>query len=220
MVLFDKCCCFFRLTTGGMILGWLGVADSLLVIVLSIFGLANVDTIMNHIKNETESFTAQSINDTHLSIFRRNNGEMSIEDEMTIKRGMYVVLTLNLIVNCVTLISSLLLITGAIRRNSKFVLPWLLCEAACLVFSSLAAVSKSFEMLLYRESFSEGFITILGISILVGIEVYLYLCVYSLYQILKSEEKQRQLQMNEMQQNNQAAEKDPHDGLPPYSALA
>lgn len=160
---------------------------------------------------------------------------------------MYAVLTLNLIVNCVTLISSLLLITGAIRvsheiqidpdfesglindelsfhfssqRNSMFVFPWLICEAACLVFSSLAAVSKSFEMLLYNESILEGLATVMGISILVGIEVYLYLCVYSLYQLLKTEEKNRQLQMNEMQQNNQAAEKNPRDGLPPYSALA
>ena len=101
-----------------------------------------------------------------------------------------------------------------------FVMPWLICEAACLVFSSLAAVSKSFEMLLYNENVFEGLATVLGISFLVAIEVYLYLCVYSLFQLLKSEEKQRLLQMNEMHQNNQAEAKDPHDGLPPYSALA
>lgn len=101
-----------------------------------------------------------------------------------------------------------------------FVFPWLVCEAACLVFSSLAAVSKSFEMLLYHESIIEGFATILGISFLVAIEIYLYLCVYSLYQLLKTEEKHRQLQLNEMNQSNQATEKDQHDGLPPYSALA
>lgn len=75
-------------------------------------------------------------------------------------------------------------------------------------------------MLLYHENFFEGFATVLGICFLVGIEIYLYLCVYSLYQVLKSEEKQRQLQMNEMHQNNQASEKDPRDGLPPYAALA
>lgn len=140
MVLIEKCCCFFRLTTGGLILGWLGAFESLFVIVLSIFGLANVEVIMNHLRNETESFTAQSVNETHLSIFRRNHGEMTAEDAMIIERGdkkfqlfkrpvflnflffppalltgMYAVLTLNLIVNCVTLISSLLLITGAIR---------------------------------------------------------------------------------------------------------
>lgn len=100
-----------------------------------------------------------------------------------------------------------------------FVMPWLISEAACLVFSSLAAVSKSFEMLLYHENVFEGFATVLGICMLVGVEIYLYLCVYSLYQLLKTEQKQRQLQMNEMQQN-QGAEKNPHDGLPPYSALA
>lgn len=101
-----------------------------------------------------------------------------------------------------------------------FVFPWLVCEAACLVFSFLAAVSKCFEMLLYNENIFEGFATILGISILVGVEVYLYLCVYSLFQVLKTEEKHRQLQMNEMQQNNQAETKNPRDGLPPYAALS
>ena len=138
MVLFEKCCCFFRLTTGGMILGWLGAVESLFVMVLSIFGLCNVENIMNHLRNETmvSSFTPESFNETHLSIFRRNHGEMTVEDAKIIERGelsfscfrkflmtfrfhnslgMYAVLTLNLIVNCVTLISSLLLITGAIR---------------------------------------------------------------------------------------------------------
>lgn len=74
-------------------------------------------------------------------------------------------------------------------------------------------------MILYNESMFEGFVTILGIFLLVGIETYLYICVFSLYQLLKSEEKQRQNNENEMQQN-QPAEKNPHDGLPPYSALA
>lgn len=92
-----------------------------------------------------------------------------------------------------------------------------MCEALCLIFSSFAAISKSFEMALYKESVIEGFGTILVICFFVGIEVYLYLCVYSLYQTLKTEEKnQRQMQMNEI---NQATHKDQHDGLPPYNKL-
>lgn len=87
MVLFEKCCCFFRLTTGGLILGWLGAAESLFVVVLSIFGLANVEVIMNHLRNETETYKSQSLNETSLSIFRRNNGEMTAEDATIIERG-------------------------------------------------------------------------------------------------------------------------------------
>lgn len=72
--------------------------------------------------------------------------------------------------------------------------------------------------MLYNENLFEGFGTIISICFLVGIEVYLYLCVYSLYQMLKSEEKnQRQMQLNEI---TQASQKDQHDGLPPYSALS
>lgn len=87
MVLIDKCCCFFRLTTGGMILGWLGAVESLFVIVISIFGLANVEVIMNHLRNETETYALQNLNETHLSVFRRHGGEMTEEDAMFIERG-------------------------------------------------------------------------------------------------------------------------------------
>lgn len=91
MVLLEKCCCFFRLTTGGMILGWLGAVESLFVIVLSIFGLSNVEVIMNHLRNETETYT-RNVNETHLSIFRRNHGEMTAEDAMIIERGKQIII--------------------------------------------------------------------------------------------------------------------------------
>lgn len=87
MVLLNKCCCFFGLTKGGLILGWLGAVESFFVIILSIMGLCNVETIMNHLRNETEAYSAQAINETHISVFRRHHGEMSIEDMQMIERG-------------------------------------------------------------------------------------------------------------------------------------
>lgn len=87
MVLLNKCCCFFGLVKGGLILGWLGAVESFFVIILSIVGLSNVETIMNHLRNETEVYTAHAINETHVSIFRRHNGEMSYDDMQIIERG-------------------------------------------------------------------------------------------------------------------------------------
>lgn len=117
-----------------MILGWLGAIESILVIILTTIGLTHIPQIMDHLRNETMSVKLQNINETHVSIFRKQRGEMSADDEMFIERGlfdilvlkriiiyfyfltgMYVILTLNLIVNIVTLISSLLLITGSIK---------------------------------------------------------------------------------------------------------
>jgi hypothetical protein len=73
-------------------------------------------------------------------------------------------------------------------------------------------------MLLFNENVWEGFGALFTILVLIGVQTYLYLCVYSLYQMLKTEEKnQRQMQLNEI---NQASQKDQHDGLPPYSQLA
>lgn len=74
-----------------MILGWLGAVESLFVIVISIFGLANVELIMNHLRNETESNTPGIGNETHMSVFRRNRGEMSADDAMFIERGKHTV---------------------------------------------------------------------------------------------------------------------------------
>ena len=68
-------------------MGYLGAFESLFVIILSIFGLANVEQIMIHLRNETESFSAQATNETHMSLFRRNHGEMTAEDAMIIERG-------------------------------------------------------------------------------------------------------------------------------------
>lgn len=71
-----------------MILGWLGAIESMLVIILTIVGLTHIPQIMDHLRNETTSVKLQNINETHVSIFRKNRGEMSADDEMFIERGL------------------------------------------------------------------------------------------------------------------------------------
>lgn len=105
----------------------------------------------------------------------------------------------------------------SLQRNSKFIIPWLISEFLCLVFSGFAAISKGIELLLYNENFLEGIGAIFSIFLLVFIELYLYLCIFSLYQEIRTDEKNQQMQMNEI---SQAVVKDQHDGLPPYSALS
>lgn len=94
MIILDKCCCFFRLTTGGLILGWLGVGESIFVIFLTILGLSNVDKIMTHLRNETESYTAHinatDGNETSISIFRQHR-ELTPEDAAIIERGNFII---------------------------------------------------------------------------------------------------------------------------------
>lgn len=72
-----------------MILGWIGAIESLVVVILTTIGLTHVPQIMDHLRNETRmgAFKMEAINETHVSIFRRNRGEMTAEDEMFIERG-------------------------------------------------------------------------------------------------------------------------------------
>jgi hypothetical protein len=82
---------FISILLGGLILGWLGAIESFLVVILTTVGLTHIPQIMDHLRNETATTTGvrmQTINETHVSIFRRNRGEMSVEDEMFIERGM------------------------------------------------------------------------------------------------------------------------------------
>lgn len=70
-------------------MGWLGAIESLLVIILTTVGLTHIPQIMDHLRNETTSVKQlQTINDTHVSIFRKHRGEMSADDEMLIERGL------------------------------------------------------------------------------------------------------------------------------------
>ena len=68
-------------------MGWLGAIESLLVIILTAVGLTHIPQIMDHLRNETMSVKLQNINETHVSIFRKQRGEMSADDEMFIERG-------------------------------------------------------------------------------------------------------------------------------------
>lgn len=73
-----------------MILGWVGAIESLVVVILTTIGLTHVPQIMDHLRNETRvvnNIKMEAINETHVSIFRRHHGEMSMEDEMFIERG-------------------------------------------------------------------------------------------------------------------------------------
>ncbi|CAO1329395.1 unnamed protein product [Diamesa hyperborea] len=223
MPLFEKCCCFFRLTTGGLILGWLGAVESVVMLFLTIFGMVNVEGLMKQLRNETSSPVLHSIDITNSSegtaVFKIQTkiSEMTDDEYDVIKNGLYVVFAIYLIVNCVTLISSILLITGSIVRNSLYLIPWLAGEAICLVFSCAGGILQIGQLLLTHQNLLHGIGYVIIILFLTGVEVYLYLCVYSLFQMLKREEKVRKLQLNEMQQPR---EKEMNDGLPAYSSIA
>lgn len=93
MPLFDRCCCFFRLTTGGLILGWLGAVESVVMLFLTIFGMVNVEALMKQLRNETSSPVLHSIDITNTSegtaVFKIQTkiSEMTDEEYDVIKNG-------------------------------------------------------------------------------------------------------------------------------------
>lgn len=93
MPLLEKCCCFFRLTTGGLILGWLGAVESVVMLFLTIFGMVNVEGLMKQLRNETSTPVLHSIDITNSSegtaVFKIQTkiSEMTDEEYDVIKNG-------------------------------------------------------------------------------------------------------------------------------------
>lgn len=73
-----------------------------------------------------------------------------------------------LVVNVVTLICSALLITGALKRHSVYVLPWLIAEGICLVVSVLAALSKIVELFVLPINIASGLFAVFSILVITG----------------------------------------------------
>lgn len=184
MVLFDKCCCFFRLTTGGVILGWIGAIESFAMIAFSIFGLTRVETIIQNMNATTHNLTFTYMNEStnETGSFTSHIRVHLTDEEIEIaKIGLYVGMIIYLVVNVITLISSALLITGAIKRNRYYVLPWLVAEGVCLVVSVLAALSKIVELFVIPIHILVGILAVFSILIVTGESLFLSSCPFSLH---------------------------------------
>lgn len=81
MVLFDKCCCFFRLTTGGVILGWIGAIESLLMVILSLFGLTSVDYIIHSLNATSQELHMVDWNNTAALVVGSSNATDRMEQK-------------------------------------------------------------------------------------------------------------------------------------------
>jgi hypothetical protein len=176
MVLFDKCCCFFGLTTGGVILGWIGAIESFAMIIFSIFGLTKVETIIQNMNATTHNLTFTYLNEStnETGSFTSHIRVHLTDEEIEIaKIGLYAGMIIYLVVNVVTLISSALLITGALQRNRLFVLPWLIAEGVCLVVSVLAALSKIIELFVIPIHILAGIAAVFFILVVTGEDFYI-----------------------------------------------
>uniref|UniRef100_A0A1L8D8S2 Uncharacterized protein n=1 Tax=Nyssomyia neivai TaxID=330878 RepID=A0A1L8D8S2_9DIPT len=165
MPLLRKCCCCFSLKTGGVILGWIGAVSSFIAALVCIIAICNVDTIVNAVKEHA--------------------GEENIEPE-TLKSILQIVLGVYIALSLIGLISASLLVAGSVQRNRYLILPWLITSGMSLVLGLLVSI---FQVCGYMsQDVGAGFFSLFIIAIAYGLELYLWIAIFSLFQQLREEE--------------------------------
>jgi hypothetical protein len=149
--------CFFcvSLRTGGKILGWIGIIESILVMGMCGFVLSQYKMFVSAIQS-LESMKLKPIDD-HIS------AKVLAENE----KYFTIFFAFLLIFSLVELMCSMNLLIGVNKMRSSFILPWLLFD---LVFATMFAVS--FGVI--------GFLVSLAIF---SVHFYWWLCIFSLYMV-------------------------------------
>lgn len=194
MVTVDKCCCCYQLTTGGLIMGWLGVFSSLFAIMLCSFILyVGYEDFVNALVPDDPEMRDELRNFK----WRKNQKLFEIQFSQQFSPTVFLLIIILYIITCLlSLVCAMLLIRGTMKvincmhsqllvvltrllyfqRNSKLILPWLIVEMICIAFGILSTLSQYSSVP-----------RILSGMIGIGVHIYLWVCIYSLYKVVEDE---------------------------------
>lgn len=150
-MVFNRCCFCCRLQTGAVILGWLGIVTYMFYIILATLGFFNLDTIASKIQPPNSDFNL---------------------DEWKLKVEIF--LGCLFVVSLINLLAAAMLILGVVKENRYLLLPWLIGGMTSITFTTITVLS-SFHL----AGENPGAYVFTWVAI--GFELYLWLCVYSLF---------------------------------------
>uniref|UniRef100_A0A336LRF1 CSON013003 protein n=1 Tax=Culicoides sonorensis TaxID=179676 RepID=A0A336LRF1_CULSO len=189
----DKCCFYCQLQTGGVILGWLGIISATFSIVFASVSFGFITQI-------AELIMEKEVN----------------EDAVPTVLGTFIALMLVcfLILNIIALIASICLVIGTIKNKHLLLLPWLVSELGAIILFGLFLIFDFFSLFANNGiDVGEKFLSFVFSFIFLVFDIYLWLCVCSLYHKIKQENV-------ETHGNEMAVSHETNDGLPAYKNLA
>lgn len=172
MTLLNKCCCC-ELRVGALILGWLGTIGAFLSLASNISNLTKINEITQQIIDmQTQKHDQEPLSD---------DAKNAIENGV---RGFFIAHTALLLLS---ILVSILLIVGVMKRNKNFLLPWLIYNMLSIIVTGLVVlVVCVFLAVLAPAKVAVIVLFILGGAI--ALSLYFWLCVYSFYQEIKEDE--------------------------------
>uniref|UniRef100_A0A1L8D9Z4 Putative membrane protein n=1 Tax=Nyssomyia neivai TaxID=330878 RepID=A0A1L8D9Z4_9DIPT len=180
MPIFNKCCCCIALPTGGIILGVLGAINSLIGIILPILALIHLDNFFDTIQEDrNNNFNEPAVIGRDVFNMTDDEHPPPTKEQIEIARLLLkIILVVIVIVNVFVLLSSIFLIVGAKTKRKEFILPYLISDAFGIGFMILYFINNAIN----GPSVAQGIFSALIYLLLAG---YLWLCVFSLYQWIK-----------------------------------
>ncbi|XP_063698092.1 uncharacterized protein LOC134829029 [Culicoides brevitarsis] len=201
MVSLPKKCCFYcELQTGGVILGWIGVATAVFSVILAMIGIA----FLQELSEALNEYPHENITDHH---------PPSVYPHTVAGSFLFVMLISFIILNLVALAASICLIMGSIKNKHMLLIPWMVSEMGSIIILALGFIVDLISIDVEGVPVSEkvlGFVATLSVLVL---DIYLWLCIYALYKKIKHETTQPM--ESEMVTNDRI-----NDGLPAYKNLA
>ncbi|XP_055323972.1 uncharacterized protein LOC129578824 [Sitodiplosis mosellana] len=151
----------FDLYTTGLLIGWLGLAESITSCIFSILMLENVDTIIT-----TKDFPDVDI--------------------VALRKSVVTILGTYIAFNVIDLLASGLLIAGTVKRNRLLIIPWLINSFISLLFNAIAIGFTFYHL---WETNATNYTAIIPFAVAGGIifaiYVYAYLAIYGLYEDIR-----------------------------------
>jgi amino acid transporter len=163
MVILKHCCCCATLAVGGVIIGWVNLVFALIEIIGIAISISDLESAKKT-----------------LIEMDQNNREVA---ELISSFGM-LLLSIMMVIKIIGFIVAILLILGATKRNRFHILPHLIFESVYIVLIGIVWI------ILFIAIFSASGIFVLLIlwTLFFAFNVYLWLCVLSLYQEIRDDE--------------------------------
>jgi len=175
-LLFDGFFCF-SLHTGAVLLGWLGFASSFFAIVGWSMSFNNIDGFIKEL-NITNG---------------KNPDDWSPDDIDFMRRMAISIISLLIAFHVIEAIASLFLIRGASNNKRLYLVPWMLERATQLLFYTVLWLSIGFYLLTSSQTFAYSMMTLIFGGISLFFNFYCFMCVYSLFVMMRDAEEYQRL---------------------------
>jgi len=167
----------FSLHTGSVLLGWLGFVSSFFQIIGWSMSFNNIDGFIKDF-NITNGKNPSDWNEADLDFMR-----MVAITIISMLIGFYVIEAL----------ASLFLIHGASNNKRLFLMPWLIERASQLVFYIVLLLGIGFYFFTSPQTIGYSLVAIIFGGITLCFNLYCFMCVYSLFVLMRDAEEYQRL---------------------------